>query len=543
MPVPRRTRQQAQAQLEREAQDAVLLRDYARLTARLFRDAIDRLLDISDEEWQAAMDADAEREQQNTFQFEVAARRGFEKLCQNLHHSGGPVHKIPDLVGKTFKDLRWTIDFQEAQPWEPIVARSSDVMKLAHGATMRDDVAEQVTRGELTNIRARAYEKELKLQGQAVGCPEYRARLGQSEEWVTMLEQSTDDARSITTTYNRELANQINRIRKEVPTANRFVYAKRLKAWETNRANFKERQIVGHTTLSARSKAQADFYNKNGITAGHAILRPRTAVCPICQGWIDRGEVPVNVATSDAPPYHPSCPHIWDITTPKLPKDGCKNLWKPTGPPFRLPPEPPPVPVVPEPVPTQDNWTIVTKHPRSGQEFIPSDADVALTNSTLGKVANTVDVGDVEVVIGDVGGTPLGTVHGEGLININPATIRKAIADSEVDDAAFASWFQGTGRNYDALFEHTAAHESGHVWVNQKSLTARGPKTFTSGGIVKNPVMEDWVGIHEKLFDSMSAYGQYSNQPNESFADMFARYVLGRDMPPEIENWFMENVK
>ena len=80
------------------------------------------------------------------------------------------------------------------------------------------------------------------------------------------------------------------------------------------------------TDNSARAMAQQDFYQHNG-QMGSAKLEPRTAVCPICQGWIARGIVPLRVALNNPPPYHPNCPHIFDIRPNKVASEDCPNLW------------------------------------------------------------------------------------------------------------------------------------------------------------------------------------------------------------------------
>jgi len=278
------------------------------------------LLAIPDEEWQAAVDADLEREQTEA-------------------------------------------DFSEQlTPWGQLVAHGSDVMKLAHGAAMQDETTEQMTRGELTAYRARAYEKELATQAQRVGCDQYSAPLRIGPEWVELDKKSIDDARSITNTYNRDLAREINKIRKDVPTANRNTYAKRIEGWSKSRKDWKDKQIIQYTNNSARNQAQRDFYRNNGITEGTAVLRPRTAVCPICNGWINRGEVPLNVALANPANFHPNCPHYWDVYPPKLAPDDCGNLWRPGIPPGRgsMPSVPEPEPIVAEPVyepTTADDFT------------------------------------------------------------------------------------------------------------------------------------------------------------------------------------------
>ena len=69
------------------------------------------------------------------------------------------------------------------------------------------------------------------------------------------------------------------------------------------------------------------LYKQNGDLMGTARLEPRTAVCPVCQGWIARGSVPVRVALNNPSPFHPSCPHSWDITPKRVAKSECSLLW------------------------------------------------------------------------------------------------------------------------------------------------------------------------------------------------------------------------
>lgn len=280
MTIPHKTRQDAEDQEEREREDVQTLAVLTALSTRLRRIRNDRLLDISDEEWQAAQDAEDEQERRDA-----------------------------QFAGEA--------DIAEAQPWQILVNQLTPVGQIAHGAAMADDTSEQVTRGELTAERARNYEKELKRQARRVGCDQYRGQLSIGPEWVELDQRSVDDARSITNTYNRDLARKITQTRQETPRANRNTYAKRIRDWSKERDAWKDKDIRTQTANSARAQAQRDFYQKNGITEGHAVLRPRTAVCKICLGWIARGEVPVNVATSDAPPYHNFCnPAGTKILTP-----------------------------------------------------------------------------------------------------------------------------------------------------------------------------------------------------------------------------------
>lgn len=209
--------------------------------------------------------------------------------------------------------------------WQGRVDEFSNVMKLVHLAMRRDFVDEEQIRTELLEQGRRAYEDELTLQAKRMGCD----RVGQLLNGPILSELNetyTQHAASIANTYNYDLAAQVEVIRREVPTANRHVYAYRLRQWDEVRAAFKNEQIGQVTENYARSLAMQHFYQYNG-SVGTAVLQPGSAVCPVCQGWIDRGEVPLPVAMGNPPPYHPSCPHYWETAPGQRDTDACALLW------------------------------------------------------------------------------------------------------------------------------------------------------------------------------------------------------------------------
>jgi hypothetical protein len=210
--------------------------------------------------------------------------------------------------------------------WRALVDQMSPVMKLVHLAKRQDSFDEDQTRTELLRLRRKYYESELTRQAARVGCRGRRGQLTNGVILSELNETSRLDATSIANTYNYDLAAAIIRARSEAPTANRFVYASRLRAWEGKRGKWKEPQILLNAQQTARAKAQQDFYEHNG-RFGSAVLRPRTAVCPICQGWINRGLVPLRVAQNNPPPYHPNCPHFWENKPDKWAQEDCPNLW------------------------------------------------------------------------------------------------------------------------------------------------------------------------------------------------------------------------
>ena len=210
--------------------------------------------------------------------------------------------------------------------WQAMVDDLTDVGRLVHLMFRQDPYDIDRIRGELLRQRRRYYEEELTDQARRVGCPGQVGRLGNGAILSELNDMSQRDATSIVNTYNADLANAIAYIRAETPTANRFTYAKRLGEWERQRASWKDVQIQQQTRGSARTKAQQDFRANNNIF-GYAELVPKKAVCPVCQGWIDRGKVPLNIAMNHPPPYHPNCPHSFSIEPEKMPPDQCRYLW------------------------------------------------------------------------------------------------------------------------------------------------------------------------------------------------------------------------
>jgi hypothetical protein len=217
--------------------------------------------------------------------------------------------------------------FPPGRQWQPLVDSLTNVQKLVHLAMRYDVVDQERIRGELLRVRRLAYEDELNIQAANVGCAGRKARLGNGSILSTLNDMSERDAISIVNTYNYDLAIAIRNIFTEVPTANRYTYAARLRDWEAARSKWKTPQIEQFTESSARSLAQADFFRQNGELMGVARLEPRSAVCPICQGWISRGAVPVRIALNNPSPFHINCPHAWHITPKRVPRSECPLLW------------------------------------------------------------------------------------------------------------------------------------------------------------------------------------------------------------------------
>lgn len=212
--------------------------------------------------------------------------------------------------------------------WQERVKDLTRVQRLVHLAMRRtgDDV--DAIRGELVKVRRRAYEQEIGIQAGRLGCSGVKGSLTRGPTLTQFNRDSKADAESIANTYNYSLAVEIERIGREVRTANRNTYAARLRTWDTERAEAKAVEVALWTESTARRQAQQDFARNNDLR-GHARLEPRTAAEPVCQGWINRGRVPLREAMQNPPPYHNRCPHFWNITyTPKRRRGECEELWR-----------------------------------------------------------------------------------------------------------------------------------------------------------------------------------------------------------------------
>jgi hypothetical protein len=210
--------------------------------------------------------------------------------------------------------------------WQAKVDGFSDVMKLVHLAMRRDPIDRDAVKADLLRMGRRAYESELMAQARRAGCPGPSAQLSNGPILSELNEVYEEHADSIVNTYNYDLTAQIQQIRQDVPRANRFTYANRLQRWDETRKDLKK-PVIGQMTESvARTLAQQHFYQYNGY-GGTAELQPKTAVCPVCQGWIDRGIVPLKVAENHPPPYHIRCPHSWYTTPDQRTPEECRLLW------------------------------------------------------------------------------------------------------------------------------------------------------------------------------------------------------------------------
>lgn len=219
-----------------------------------------------------------------------------------------------------------------SRQWEPIVAGEdfSNVMRLVHLAMRMDDYDERKIRNQILTEKRDAYVDELTSLARKVGCN----RVGSLRPGIVqqeMLAESETDADSIANTYNYDLAKAIEHIKATVPSANRHVYAKRLKDWHEERSKWKSLQISLWDTGKWRSRALTEFLSNNAeLIKGTVELLPKGGAEPVCDNWTKRGKMRITnqllTVIAEWPP-HLNCPHFWDFETDKVLEEDCAKLW------------------------------------------------------------------------------------------------------------------------------------------------------------------------------------------------------------------------
>lgn len=125
--------------------------------------------------------------------------------------------------------------------------------------------------------------------------------------------RAQQDANRITETYNRELFNRLQAIIDGDPEIRQSDLVERINQWNTQRSGWKDPQVALWADRDEVYHAQQDFYqrNRHNFEAASAHVEPLVAVCSICQGLINMGEVDMAVARANPCPVHVNCVHKW----------------------------------------------------------------------------------------------------------------------------------------------------------------------------------------------------------------------------------------
>ena len=129
-----------------------------------------------------------------------------------------------------------------------------------------------------------------------------------SQRWIDAYARKNSEG--IATTYNRELANQIDRLWQSNPRGNRAYYFKNLDLWRTRRNVHKVPSIALNTAQAIREYAQQRFREENGIEGRFLFVGP-PPVCEKCMRLKALGVVSEAEAQRYGNSQHVGCPHEW----------------------------------------------------------------------------------------------------------------------------------------------------------------------------------------------------------------------------------------
>lgn len=136
---------------------------------------------------------------------------------------------------------------------------------------------------------------------------------------------SREDAASVTTTYNRDVTREIERLYAANPRGNRSYYFANLERWAAARSTWKAPSIAITTEATAREWAMRRFEAMNYGDALKYRFEGPPEVCRDCVTRAAAGIVDIAYVKKYACPRHVNCPHKWVVVN--RPKLTCDEIW------------------------------------------------------------------------------------------------------------------------------------------------------------------------------------------------------------------------
>lgn len=147
------------------------------------------------------------------------------------------------------------------------------------------------------------------------------------EDLAELKRMCAEDARSIVTTWNRDVDRQLARLYDTNYRGNRHYYAKHMEAWATARDKWKARQIATYTEFSTESYAQRRFWEMNGLRGAAYVFDGPPPVCDDCRYLYGLGGVGQEVVDANPTPRHVNCEHFWRLLPWTTDAPGPRELW------------------------------------------------------------------------------------------------------------------------------------------------------------------------------------------------------------------------
>lgn len=177
---------------------------------------------------------------------------------------------------------------------------------------------------DLLERRKVAWSSALREQGRGYGCNK-SPNAPRGRDLTELKAMSKEDAKSITTTWNRDVEKKLTSLYNANPKGNRNYYAKQMEIWATNRDKWKSLQIAMQTEQSTRHYAQERFLAENGLRGVGRIFVGPPAICKICLKHFSAGVVTQAYVDKNPAPVHMNCPHEWGVAI-KAPMK-CDETW------------------------------------------------------------------------------------------------------------------------------------------------------------------------------------------------------------------------
>lgn len=178
---------------------------------------------------------------------------------------------------------------------------------------------------ELLERRISIWRDALRVRAQEHGCAK-APNPPRKQDLTELKAMSNEDAKSIATTWNRDVEREIVRLFNANPRGNRNYYYSNLERWAAQRGAWKNLQIGLYTEQSTVHYANSRFYDMNGLRGSMRFLYSGPPpVSEECQRRFAAGLVTQEYVDKHPEPAHPNCPHTWTPTTrPQIP---CDEIW------------------------------------------------------------------------------------------------------------------------------------------------------------------------------------------------------------------------
>lgn len=178
---------------------------------------------------------------------------------------------------------------------------------------------------EILERRKQAWKTAITERARAFGCNK-TANSPRLDDLAELKRMSTEDAKSIAATWNKDVERQIELLYAQNPRGNRNYYYKNLEAWAASRAAWKNKSIALNTEQQTRFYAQTRFREMNGLTNMKFVFTDNPPpTCAECVKYAAAGVVSQNYVYKHPSPVHVNCPHEWiEVTKLRIP---CNEMW------------------------------------------------------------------------------------------------------------------------------------------------------------------------------------------------------------------------